>query len=68
MDDGIALLGDLRQRWPDVRVVAMSCADGCELPALDNGAVAFVEKAGQPSEFLQAVLAAARLTARPATI
>ena len=57
--DGLNLLHLLSERWPSIRVVAMSCWDELENPALRTGASAFVPKGGQPVDFVQAVVAAA---------
>ncbi len=57
--DGLNLMRRLGERWPSIRVVAMSCWDEFENPALRTGAAAFVPKGGQPGEFVQAVVAAA---------
>ncbi len=56
---GLSLMERLSERWPSIRVVAMSCWDELENPALRTGAAAFVAKDGQPADFVQAVVAAA---------
>jgi DNA-binding NarL/FixJ family response regulator len=58
--DGLNLMRRLSAQWPTIRIVAMSCWDELENPALRTGAAAFVSKGGQPAEFVQAVVAAAR--------
>lgn len=53
--DGIAATAEIKRRWPRVRVVVHSLAVDRRDDALAAGADAFVAKAGQPDELLEAL-------------
>ncbi|MDQ3870172.1 MAG: response regulator transcription factor [Chloroflexota bacterium] len=58
--DGFSLMERVSEDWPSIRVVAMSCWDEFKDPVLRSGAAAFVAKAGPPTDFVGAIVAAAR--------
>jgi DNA-binding NarL/FixJ family response regulator len=53
--DGIAATAEIKRRWPLVRVVVHSLAVDRREDALAAGADAFVAKAGQPDDLLEAL-------------
>jgi DNA-binding NarL/FixJ family response regulator len=55
-DAGLALLGRLRARWPEMTLVVMSCRDEDGPPALASGASCFVPKSGDPEALLATLL------------
>jgi DNA-binding NarL/FixJ family response regulator len=52
--DGIAATTRIKQRWPEIRVIAHSLAEELSEEALRAGADAFVPK-GTPAELLRAI-------------
>jgi DNA-binding NarL/FixJ family response regulator len=60
-DGGRALIAQLRQAAPSVRVIVMSWSDGGEAAALAAGADAFIRKTFRARELVDAVLAAGRI-------
>ena len=63
VDAGLALVGELRARWPQLRIIVMGWADSLEYPALARGADSFVGKSAGPNEFLEAIRSAWALAA-----
>ncbi len=60
LDAGMALMGVIRERWPETAIVAMSCLDASErIARWRSGADAFVAKSGQPDVLIDAVCASA---------
>jgi DNA-binding NarL/FixJ family response regulator len=57
VDGGLAFIRELRDRVPDVRILAMSWSDALEHIAIDGGADGFVRKTFRPSELVAAILA-----------
>lgn len=55
-DSGLALLGRLRARWPEMTLIAMSCRDEDGPPSLASGANCFVPKSGDPEALLATLL------------
>jgi DNA-binding NtrC family response regulator len=55
VDVGLALLVELHARWPSLALVVMSSSDDLAHPALSNGALAFVAKAGQPETLMESL-------------
>jgi DNA-binding NtrC family response regulator len=55
VDVGLALLVEMHARWPHLSLVVMSSSDDLAHPALSNGALAFVAKAGQPEALLESL-------------
>jgi two-component system invasion response regulator UvrY len=55
IEAGIALMVRMRERWPSMRIVAMSFSDATEHRALDGGADAFVAKSGQPDALMEVI-------------
>ena len=53
--DGIAATVEIKRRWPRLRVVIHSLAAERRDDAVAAGADAFVLKAGQPAELLEAL-------------
>jgi DNA-binding NarL/FixJ family response regulator len=53
--DGIAATTQIKQRWPEVRVIAHSLAEDLSEAALAAGADAFVSKGGRAEELLRAL-------------
>jgi two-component system invasion response regulator UvrY len=54
-DCGLELLAEMRRRWPQLGIVAMSFVDASADPCLDGGADAFVAKSGQPDALVDAL-------------
>jgi two-component system invasion response regulator UvrY len=48
-------LGDIRPRWPALRVLVLSASEGCRNAALNQGADAFVSKLEPPAKVSCAV-------------
>jgi two-component system response regulator AtoC len=55
VDVGLALLVELHARWSHLAMVVMSSSDDVAHPALSNGALAFVAKAGQPETLMESL-------------
>ena len=55
--DGIAATAYIKQRWPQIRVIAHSLADELRGEALAAGADAFVAKGSPPGDLLKALYA-----------
>ena len=55
IDIGLALIGQIHARWPDVRVIVMGWSESLENPALASGASAFIGKTATANEFLDAI-------------
>jgi DNA-binding NarL/FixJ family response regulator len=58
--DGLGLLAELRDRWPAMRLVAMSVQVSLRASAITAGATAFIPKGGQPEAIGDALVAIAR--------
>ena len=63
IDAGLALIAQLRERWPRLRIIVMGWADSLEYPSISRGADAFIAKAAGPNEFLEAIRRAWALAA-----
>jgi len=63
IDAGLALISELRRRWPQLRIMVMGWADSLEYPAVARGADAFIRKEAGPNELLDAVRRAWALAA-----
>jgi DNA-binding NarL/FixJ family response regulator len=57
VEGGLAFIRELRDRVPEVRILAMSWSDALEHIAIDGGADAFVRKTFRPTELVAAILA-----------
>ena len=55
IDAGLALIGEIRARWPDLRVIVMGWSAALEHPALASGASAFIGKTATANDFLDAI-------------
>jgi DNA-binding NtrC family response regulator len=66
VDVGLALLVELHARWPHLALVVMSSSDDLAHPALSNGALAFVAKAGQPEALMESLRRSGRAAQRRA--
>jgi YesN/AraC family two-component response regulator len=54
--DGIQATSEIKQRWPDVRVIVLSMYNAYRLEAEEVGADRFLEKGCQPRDLVCAVL------------
>ena len=63
IDTGLALVGELRARWPALTIIVMGWADSLEYPAMARGADSFVAKSAEPNDFLEAIRSAWALAA-----
>ena len=60
VDAGTALIQEIHERIPGVRVLAMSWAEDLEHRGIDCGADGFVRKTFRPAELVAAIMAAGR--------
>ena len=60
VDAGTALISEIHDRLPGVRVLAMSWAEDLEHRGVDCGADGFVRKTFRPAELVAAIMAAGR--------
>jgi len=58
VDQGLALVRELRARFPTLGLVIMSWSDGLEAECIACGANAFIPKSGAPGDIVDAILAA----------
>ncbi|MDQ3880578.1 MAG: response regulator transcription factor [Chloroflexota bacterium] len=63
VDAGLALVAELRSRYPAIRIIVMGWADSLEYPAIARGADAFLAKTAGPNDFLDAIRRAWTLAA-----
>ena len=54
--DGLSIIGTIKRRWPDVRIVVLTMYATDRAAALESGADAFLLKGCATDELLQAVL------------
>jgi DNA-binding NarL/FixJ family response regulator len=57
VDSGLAFIRELRDRVPEVRILAMGWSDAMERPTMDGGADGFIRKTFRPSELVAAIVA-----------
>jgi len=57
LEGGLAFIRELRDRVPEVRILAMSWSDALEAISIDGGAHGFVRKTFRPTELVAAILA-----------
>ncbi len=60
VESGLGLISELRRRWPALRVLVMSWADGLEGACLEVGADCFIRKSGGPNDLVDAIIAYGR--------
>jgi DNA-binding NtrC family response regulator len=63
LDVGLAFLVEVHRMWPSVALVAMHGSDLVAPTSMQNGAVAFVAKSGQPEVILSTLARAAGVPA-----
>lgn len=63
VDAGLALVAEMRRRWPQLRIIVMGWADSLEYPAIARGADGFIGKEAGPNEFLDTIRRAWALAA-----
>lgn len=59
LDVGLAFLVEVHRMWPSIALVAMHGSDVVASSSIQNGAVAFVAKSGQPDVILATLARAA---------